>query len=168
MDNSMVAAPFRKQQRLQDFDYARSGYYFITICVKDKRNILWDAKPVGAICNRPSYSTLGDIIAREMMTLSNTYDGLVVDKYVIMPNHIHMIIVVNHNDGQSHDRSEYNSPTVSRAIKLFKSSVTKQIGFSIWQKSFYDHIIRDETDYLTKCNYIDTNPARWLDDEYFC
>ena len=73
-----------------------------------------------------------------------------------------MIIAVDSASGRSQI-----APTISRAIKQFKGSVTKQIGYSIWQKSFYDHIIRDEADYLVKTNYIETNPLRWADDQYY-
>jgi len=59
------------------------------------------------------------------------------------------------------------APAISRIVKQFKGTITKQIGFPIWQKSFYDHIIRDEKDYLVRWNYIDTNPERWGEDEYF-
>jgi len=98
-----------------------------------------------------------------------------------MPNHIHMIIKIN-NDEQAADsgqiaddsgrtlndsgRTEF-APTVSRIIKQFKGSITKQIGFSLWQKSFHDHIIRDESDYMEIWNYIDKNPEKWTEDCYF-
>lgn len=83
-----------------------------------------------------------------------------IKEYVIMPNHIHMIIVI---DGTM----RASSPTISLLIRSFKTLTTKDIGFSIFQRSFYDHIIRDEEDYLTKAKYIEENPARWAEDKYY-
>ncbi|MCL2695991.1 MAG: transposase [Clostridiales bacterium] len=60
-----------------------------------------------------------------------------------------------------------DSPTVSRIIKQFKGSISRQIGFSLWQRSYYDHIIHDEADYLRIWDYIDTNPLKWEEDEYY-
>ena len=81
-----------------------------------------------------------------------------------MPNHIHMIIMLK-------DRAMWASPPtnamIPKIIRSLKILVTKEVGTSIFQESYYDHIIRDEADYLTKWNYIDTNPARWADDEYY-
>lgn len=84
-----------------------------------------------------------------------------LDNYVIMPNHIHMLIAID-DCGRT-----LFAPTISRIVKQFKGVVTKQIGKSIWQRSFYDHIIRDEQDYVEKWNYIENNPARWLDDDLY-
>ena len=77
-----------------------------------------------------------------------------IDQYVIMPNHIHMIILKS------------NGRSIENDIRSFKTLVTKQIGEKIWQSSYYDHIIRNEADYLTKAKYIEDNPARWQEDEY--
>jgi REP element-mobilizing transposase RayT len=95
--------------------------------------------------------------------ISNNYPSIVIDKYVIMPNHIHMIIFVSNNE----DGRTLFAPTISRAIKHMKEYVTKQLGYSIWQKSYYDHIIRDEEDYNKIWKYIDENPQKWIYDCYY-
>ncbi|MEL4105657.1 hypothetical protein AAFA46_02280 [Oscillospiraceae bacterium WX1] len=158
----MNILPVRKNNRLENHDYAKTGFYFVTICVIDRHNLLWEEPNEGAKCVCLPLSPIGKIIDNEIMILSQTYEQLIVDKYVIMPNHIHMIVEIRDNSGRSQI-----APTVSRAIKQFKGSVTKEIGYSIFQKSYYDHIIRDEADYLTKWNYIDTNPTRWAADDYY-
>ncbi len=84
-----------------------------------------------------------------------------IDKYVVMPNHIHLI-VKNENGTMW-----ASSPTVSQKIKSFKILVTKAIGEPIFQRSFYDHVIRDEKDYLRIAEYIENNPAKWAEDKYF-
>jgi len=153
--------PERKTIRLADYDYSQAGYYYVTICVKDKHEMLGRIEAnVGANCVRPRLSEYGTIVDNEILVLDNVYNSVRIIKYVVMPNHIHMIIAID-IDG----RTQF-APTVSRIIKQFKGSITKQIGFSIWQKSFHDRIIRDEADYKRIWQYIDENPARWDEDEY--
>jgi len=84
-----------------------------------------------------------------------------IDKYVVMPNHIHMIVVLE-NEADERGRS-----SLQQVVKNIKSYVTKQAGTSVWQVRFYDHVIRDEPDYLETWQYIDENPAKWAD-EYLC
>ena len=117
---------------------------------------------VGANCVRPILSEIGQIVENEMTVLSNTYEDVIVDKYIVMPNHIHMIIFISAESG----RTQF-APTVSRMVKQFKGSITKQIGRSIWQKSFHDHIVRNETEYLEIWQYIDENPIKWSEDKYY-
>ena len=145
----MQSLPQRKQARLKAFDYSSNGYYFITICTKDKKCILSEIEP------RPDGSVLhlltqyGQIVESFLVTFPG------IDQYVIMPNHVHMII---HNT---------NGHPISSDVRSFKILVSKAIGTSIWQRSYYDHVIRDEADYLIKCRYIDENPAKWASDEYY-
>lgn len=137
--------PKRKNIRLHNYNYSYNGAYFITICTKNKENLLW--KNVGANCVRPldqlPLSKIGIVIENEIYKLNTVYENIKVDKYQIMPNHIHLIIFIYED---SNGRTQF-APTISRIIKQFKGSITKQIGFSIWQKSFYDRIIRNEKEY---------------------
>ena len=137
--------PKRKNIRLHNYNYSYNGAYFITICTKNKENLLW--KNVGANCVRPldqlPLSKIGIVIENEIYKLNTVYENIKVDKYQIMLNHIHLIIFIYED---SNGRTQF-APTISRIIKQFKGSITKQIGFSIWQKSFYDRIIRNEKEY---------------------
>jgi len=153
--------PTRKNIRLNNYDYSTAGYYFITMCVKDKHEMLGNV--VGTNCVRPRLSEYGIIVEKEISVLANTYDAVAIDKYIVMPNHIHMIIVIK---SDSSGRTQF-VPTISRIIKQFKGSITKQIGFSLWQPRFHDHIIRDEAEYQRIWQYIDENPARWAEDDYY-
>lgn len=147
----------RKPNRLTDYDYTQNGAYFITICVNDRKSIL-SSITLGANCVR--LSKVGIVIKNEIDIMNTVYENVFVDNYVIMPNHIHLIIRIESG------RTQF-APTIGRIIKQFKGSITKQIGKSIWQKSFYDHIIRDDYDYQTKWQYIDENPDKWLEDELY-
>ena len=153
--------PKRKNIRLNDYNYSSNGAYFITICTKNKENLLW--KNVGANCVRPldqlQLSKIGIVIENEIYKLNTVYENIKVDKYQIMPNHIHLIIFIYED---SNGRTQF-APTISRIIKQFKGSITKQIGFSIWQKSFYDRIIRNEKEYQSVWNYIHNNPLKYLE-----
>ena len=129
--------------------------------LKNKENLLW--KNVGANCVRPldqlPLSKIGIVIENEIYKLNTVYENIKVDKYQIMPNHIHLIIFIYED---SNGLTQF-APTISRIIKQFKGSITKQIGFSIWQKSFYDRIIRNEKEYQSVWNYIHNNPLKYLE-----
>ena len=151
----------RKQNRLKEYDYSQNGYYFITVCTAEKRKILCDIS-VGANCVRPNItlSKIGKLVDENIGKLNSIYETVCVDKYVVMPNHIHLIVVIQNG------RTQF-APTLSRIVKQFKGKITKQVGFCIWQKSFYDHVIRDEKDYLRIWEYIENNPAKWTEDKYY-
>jgi putative transposase len=158
--------PQRKNIRLKDYDYSKNGAYFITICTKNKLEFLW-MKSVGACIARPhsscqQLSSMGMIVENAINKIHEKYYTVSVDKYVIMPNHIHIILILQNGDGRA-----MHAPTISIVINQMKGYVTKQIGFSIWQKLFHDHIIRSETEYQKIWDYIETNPQKWQDDCYY-
>ena len=149
----------RKNIRLDGHNYSDAGAYFITICVKDGHEILWDGEPfVGAASCRPRLSTAGEVVENEIAELSHIYDGVIVTNYVIMPNHIHMIVRISENGRQN------AAPTLSRIIGQWKRTISMKLTYSIWQKSFHDHIIRDENDYKKIAEYIENNPQKWTED----
>ena len=94
----MKELPVRKPNRLKDYDYSQNGYYFVTICVKDKHELLGQID-VGANCVRPCLSEQGGIVEKEIHVLSETYADVEVNKYVAMPNHLHMVIVISDSGG---------------------------------------------------------------------
>ena len=157
----MKELPTRINMRLKDYDYSNDGYYFITICIKDRHKILWN-EPVGARIARPLLSCVGKVVEKAIRHIPDIYQSIVIDKYVIMPNHIHMIMSIVNDPGRA-----LRAPTVSTVINQMKGYVTKQIGYSIWQKLFHDHIIRDEAEYQRIWQYIDENPTKWDQDCYY-
>ena len=165
--------PVRKHPRLKGYNYNNNGVYFITFCVAGRHEML--GKIVGrgdpdAPCIQ--LSEHGIIVQKHIDQIELHYNGVIVDKYVVMPNHIHMIIVVNRDGGMEHrEGGASGSPRPTNAlipniIKALKRLTNKVYGFNMWQTSFHDRIIRDEADYRTICQYIDENPARWAEDEY--
>ncbi len=154
--------PKRKRNRLEDFDYSSYGAYFVTVCVKDKQKLLW--RSVGADIIRPhekdfSYclSERGRVVEEAIKNIPACYPLVEVNKYCIMPDHIHMIVFMKHENGRI-----ISAPTLSRIIGQMKRWASKQAGVSLWQKSFYDTVIRDEQMYQEKWKYIDENPLKYV------
>lgn len=156
----------RKQIRLKEYDYSQNGAYFITICVKDKKCLL--GKIVGGgVLDAPQniLTKYGEIADKHINRMDNFYEILSVDKYVIMPNHIHMIIMIK-GDGMSGTPSPTNSH-LSRFVGTLKRFCNREYGENIWQRSFYDHIIRGKEDYEKIWEYIDTNTFKWEEDSLY-
>ena len=101
----------------------------------------------------------GKIVDEAINNIEEKYVGVRLDKYIIMPDHIHLLItILPLACGRS-----MGAPTVSNILNQLKGYVTKRIGFSVWQKLYYDHIIRDDEDFNIKCEYIENNPTAWLE-----
>ena len=150
--------PKRKQIRIDNYDYSTPGAYFITVCTANREKIFWSDRrgELRSPANVP-LSDIGIIVYNEIQKLGSVYDAVQVDKYCIMPDHIHFIMSINTDES---GRTQF-APTISRVIKQFKGSITKQVGKPIWQKSFYDHGIRNQQDYDEIWQYIQNNPLKY-------
>jgi len=173
----------RRSNRLKNYNYSDNGWYFVTICSKDRKSIFAEInnKYVGEglapsrdntpvrYKNNIKLSKIGKIIDKQWDDIPNQYDNIELDEYIIMPNHLHGILVVNYREGAS------PSPTMSNIIGSFKSKCSleylkyiKQNNFDIsgqiWQRSFYDHIIRNECSLEAVRKYISENPENWEQD----
>ncbi len=154
----MPELPKRKPIRIENYDYSAAGAYFITICTANREKLFWSAR-VGKP-NSPTAVPLSDIgitVDKQIKKLNDIYTAVTVDKYCIMPDHIHFIIFINSNEN---GRPQV-TPTISRVIQQFKGTITKKIGKQIWQKSFYDHAIRNPQDYNEIWQYIENNPLKY-------
>ena len=160
-----MSLPERKPLRLQRYDYSGAGYYFVTVCVQNKRNLLRRGTHCAPGPGFPSLSEMGETVEQTVLEIPSHYPNVKVDKYIVMPNHIHLILVLEAGNG---GRTMFApTPTLSQIVRMMKETVTKRLRQKIWQKGFYDHIIRNEADYLRIWQYIDTNPAKWEEDEYY-
>ncbi len=157
--------PKRKSPRLPEYDYNSPGAYFVTICTRDRMQILSkiSANPVGAYDSvRPEIilTQIGKIVEQCWNNINSLYDNVQTDKFVIMPDHFHGIIHLRETSGGQ------SRPPLSKIIQGFKSVTTRMcfdFGYrQIWQRSFAEHIIRNDEDFLTRWNYIDENPGKWL------
>lgn len=162
----------RKPNRLKGYNYSSNGAYFITICVKDMKCIL--SSVVGADdLGSPTVKLkpYGKVVEENLSKMNMLYDNITVDKYVIMPNHIHILLSIQ-NERDTFNGAPRSSPptnTLSKFVSAFKKYTNKEFGNNIWQRGFHDHIIRDEQDYLILWQYVDENPRKWLigKDKYY-
>lgn len=159
----MVDYPQRKRNRLESYDYSQNGAYFITICTDDRKCLF--SSIVGMTRGCPAYAQLtewGRYAEEAILRIPQCYPDVRLEKYMIMPNHIHLLLLIDIAPGRPRV-----APTVSRVIQQTKGLITKRIGRNVFQKSFHDHIIRDEAHYQLIWQYIDTNPARWQQDCFY-
>jgi REP element-mobilizing transposase RayT len=152
----------RKRNRLSEFDYSSDGYYFITTCVKNRKNYFGIIENNKMILNK-----YGKIVMNCWLDLPRHYLNCKLDEFIIMPNHFHGIIFIENNEK---DLKKHN---ISEFIRAFKTFSSRKINYLLngekfqWQKSFYDNIIRNEKSLTEIRNYIIHNPLNWKDDEYF-
>ena len=153
--------PNRKPTRLKGYDYSQSGAYFITICTKDKKRLLSNIVGEGFYALPQNQLTpIGKEIEKSIQYINDNYVGVVIDKYVIMPNHIHLIVFLDNSGG-------CGNPPLQNIIGQLKSYTTNKFGGVLWQRSFHDHIIRGEKDYQKIWEYIDNNHLKWEEDCFY-
>jgi Transposase and inactivated derivatives len=161
--------------RLKEWDYSSSGFYFVTICTKSQECFL------GSIVDgKVVLSGIGEIVAKEWQRTEQIRKDVKLDEWVVMPNHVHGIIVIRNDDknrypvethcNASLQRQAQQKNNLSYIIQGLKSSTTKSIhmiGYYAfaWQSRFYDHIIRGEKSLQKVREYISSNPLKWDLDE---
>ncbi len=175
--------PQRKSPRLEGYDYGQEGAYFVTICTYQRVHLFGDV-----IDGEMRLSALGQIAFDTWLTIPDHYPHVILDAFVVMPNHMHGIVYIVDEARskvglrrastaaplpQIHSNSS-RSRTLSTVIGAYKSAVTRginqQMGLQapkVWQASFHDHIIRSERTLAYIRNYIDTNPGRWEQDSFY-
>lgn len=166
--------PKRKPIRLKKYDYSRNGAYFITICTKNRSHIFGEI--VGAtLCGRPNRPD--KMVEKWLFELENKFKNIEIDNYIIMPDHIHFILF-NHGVTNTVTGDHLGSP-LPEIIDWFKTMTTNEyirgvrknlfppFDKHLWQRSYHDHIIRNQKEYRTISKYIYENPAKWEEDCYF-
>ena len=176
----------RQSIRLKGYDYTKEGTYFISICTHNRENIF------GKIVDGTMVlSEFGIIVENTWFDLPNHNSNIILDAFIIMPNHVHAIIIVGAGSKPAQDYVfqsncvglEYRAglePAPTKKIPLyeivrqFKTFSSKRInkkrnaiGVPVWQRNYYEHIIRNEMEYQKIWEYINTNPLKWQEDKYF-
>ena len=167
----------RKSIRLTGYDYSQPGAYFVTICTWNRECLF------GEISNdEVVLKEYGQVVMQEWINTGKLRPNVELDTYVVMPNHFHGILIINDRGGTIQRRgvlqyaptNAFRSPsqTIGAMVRGFKSAVTKQInrsrntpGYTIWQRNYYEHIIRNEKELNTIREYIINNPVKWDLDE---
>lgn len=159
----------RKGTRLPAYDYSKPGAYFVTVCTHNRECLLSQITPVGEGLAPPAVhlTEIGKIVEEEILALEVRFPAVKMNHYVIMPNHIHLLLTLQESAGGASP-----SPTVTSVIGTMKSVSTirchKEWNDRLsWQRSFYDHVIRNERDYQEIWKYIEENPAKWTQDRFF-
>ncbi len=153
----------RKHNRLKEFDYSQTGYYFITICTDKMINFFGDVINSDMKLNR--YSS---IVKNRLTLLQKNYPYVMLDEFVIMPNHVHVILVIDRSSvGTTRELSlPIKAKSLSGLVGVFKTTSSKEIHNSgllefKWQRSFYDRVIRNEKELYQIKKYIIQNPLKW-------
>ena len=168
----------RKRIRLDGYNYSVNGVYCVTICTHKRKYLFGD------VCNgEMRLNREGEIAQRCWKEIPNHFNEIDIDEYGVMPNHVHGILVVGHNDRCAGTKNEHrnnhgcslpprNMALIPKIISQYKSSVSRLIkqntgiDTNIWQKSYYDQIIGNEKELNHFRQYIHDNPADWQEDEY--
>ena len=184
--------PTRKPHRLSAYDYSAPGAYFVTICAREREALFWDRSspvPTGADMAQASsilssgqtllpqngtalpyaLTKCGKDVDRAIRGIPEHYPHITVEKYVIMPNHIHMILLIGqgvHEQLISARGEAPGLPVLSTIVGQMKRWASKEAGFPLWQRSFHEHVIRNEADYREIWSYIEGNPGKWAEDRY--
>ncbi len=180
--------PNRRTIRLKGYDYSQAGIYFITICTYKREHLFGKIQDGKMILNE-----CGQIAWNEWMKTPQLRPHIELDAFVVMPNHIHGIIIINSSNackgglhppdengqsdmdnGRMQSAPTGTSQTVGAIVRGYKSAVTRQInllhnasGISVWHRNYYEHIIRNNSAYENIAEYIRNNPSRWNDDCFF-
>jgi len=166
----------RKPNRLKNYDYSRAGYYFVTICTKNRVAHFGNVVDGKMVLNEE-----GQFANQYWLEIPDHFDLSELDRHVVMPNHLHGIVII-HDTGDvgnaymhslQHSQQVYDRTKMllSRIIQQYKAAVTREISKSQphfqfqWQKSFYDHIIRNDISLFRIRKYIDNNPLKWEYDQ---
>ena len=154
--------PTRKHIRLPNYDYSSSGSYFITICAKDKQHLFSEITMTEAGVPQPVLTALGTIAEDQLLKLNERYPHVSVASYVIMPDHIHMVLHLQSRMDDMSPRADLKA-----VLCAYKSLTTRMIKKqcphmkTVFQTSYFEHIIRNQQDYEEKIQYIRNNPVKW-------
>ncbi len=169
-------APRRHSIRIPDYDYSQGGSYFVTFCSYNRHCLFGEV--VGDAMRLSEY---GKLVDECWKSIPSHFPLASLDAYIVMPNHVHGIITITENDGASHDlplrdrhKSGSKPGSITAIVGLFKSAVTRRINdvrpagsppIKIWQRNYYEHVIRDEAELKSIREYIIFNIAKWAEDE---
>lgn len=176
--NNKETLPSRKLPRLKGYDYSHSGAYFVTVCTKKRKKILSKiivgrADPDMPIDECMAFDKLvltdyGRIVEKHILNIETSYNTVKLSNHVIMPNHIHLLLIIDsHGMQRAAFPTDVKPISVSEIVKSLKSLVTRDIKEKIFQSSFHDHIIRNKESYIKIWHYIENNPKTWFNDCFY-
>lgn len=174
MPNPIISLKLRRSIRLPGYDYRQAGVYFVTICAHQK-TVLFGAVVDGEMV----YSALGRIVCEEWRHVAQARSNVLLDHFVVMPNHLHGLVVIQ--EAYDYDATEYDpaepatsAGSLGAVISHFKAAVSRRAWSGlidrdqrIWQRGYYDHIVRNAQSLNEIRRYIIENPGRWTEDSLY-
>ena len=167
----------RESIRLKNYDYSSGGMYFITVCTHKHECLFGEIQKNRRGTIFCALNERGKFVEQCWGAITQHYNNVVLDKYIVMPNHVHGILFIKNNGVQDIEplRNEYQhiiSGSIGAIIRGFKIGVTRWFRENtniqiVWQRNYHDHIIREEKDLNRIREYIMNNPLKWQDDEYY-
>lgn len=163
--------PIRKQLRLKHYDYTQNGAYFVTICTHNKANLFADFDVGADPCVRPNIA--GHMVMQKLKKLENKFENIILDYSCVMPNHIHFVLL---NCAQTGGHMGpplqtviqwFKTQTTNEYIKMVKCGILKPFEKRVWQRNYYEHIVRSERELNDIRKYIEGNPINWIKDKYY-
>ena len=145
--------PTRQPSRIVGKDYSRNGAYFLTVCTKERHYLLGKVQD-----GEMHLSEIGIMVEEGLTKIEAIYPSVLLESYVVMPNHVHMLIVLLDDE---------QNPSVQTIVQQWKGAITKKAKFPLWQDRFHDRIILRADIYRKIRNYIQNNPALWKEDQFF-
>jgi len=157
----MLELPNRKAMRYKGYNYSTAGGYFVTICTLDDKCIFGHiAKDEMKLNNK------GRLVKQEIENIPSHYKNVEIPIFVVMPNHVHMIVMLTEDVDLQSGTSEERRPILGEIVGAFKAGVTRILGEPEWQGRYYDEIIRRQSMYNNIYAYIDNNPRDWYKDPH--
>ncbi len=142
----------RKPNRLQNFDYSAPGIYFVTFCTHSKEKLFWNSDEF-----QDGLSPAGCLLKKCILEIPTHYPYVQVEAYAVMPNHVHLLLRI----------TEDNTSSLSTIVGQLKRYTSRLLGLGVWQKSFYDHVVRNESDFQRIWEYTNYNHLKWSEDCFF-
>lgn len=154
----------RRSIRMEGYDYSQAGVYFVTVCVKDRECLLGEIGGGKMVLNE-----MGKIVEETWNDLTNHIENIELDEFMVMPNHVHGIVVIK-SEKKTESRKRHGLSEIVRQFKTFSAKRINQIrhspGNSLWHRNYYEHIIRGRVEWNQLREYIANNPMHWpLDPE---
>jgi putative transposase len=145
-----MPGPERKSPRLPGYDYATAGAYFVTVCTRDRACLF------GTVLNdkmRPNEA--GRVVVERWSAIPEHFSAIKLDAFVVMPNHLHGILWLSRAG---------HAPPLPLVVGSFKSATSRAVGQPVWQRSFYDRVIRNDSELSALRQYVADNPLKWAVD----
>lgn len=166
LGDSTMTDRFRKRMRLASWNYANSAVYMVTVCIADRTHRLGTMTET----NEVDLADAGRMVTQEILAIPGQFANVELDEFVVMPNHVHLLIGIRSYDGNRHPTSlasvvgAFKSRTTNRYIRGVKMGLLPAFDRHLWQTDYYETIMRNEQWVEQRGEYIVNNPANWRED----